>query len=144
VEVCERLSAGWRVVTANTRHFDRVPGPDVTVVETGWLTAQGSCQTRAPFTTFETQLPAGPHSILAASASTTNLYDLCGANLAMPTESPAKGGAYGRHPHDRHTAHLHRQEREATPRQDQDTGERDGRRTNRRNHSNDQGLMVQT
>jgi tRNA(fMet)-specific endonuclease VapC len=27
------LSAGWRVVTANTRHFDRVPGLDVTVVE---------------------------------------------------------------------------------------------------------------
>jgi tRNA(fMet)-specific endonuclease VapC len=26
------LSAGWRVATANTRHFDRVPGLDVTVV----------------------------------------------------------------------------------------------------------------
>ena len=27
------MSAGWRVGTANTRHFDRVPGLDVVVVD---------------------------------------------------------------------------------------------------------------
>ena len=27
------MSAGWRVATANVRHFDRVPGLDVKVVE---------------------------------------------------------------------------------------------------------------
>jgi hypothetical protein len=48
----------------------------------------------APFTTFETQLPAGPHSILAANApSPKNPYDLCGTNLAMPTEIIGQNGA---------------------------------------------------
>jgi tRNA(fMet)-specific endonuclease VapC len=27
------LSAGWRVATANTRHFDRIPGLDVIVAQ---------------------------------------------------------------------------------------------------------------
>jgi hypothetical protein len=48
----------------------------------------------APFTTFETELPAGPHSILAANApSPKNPYDLCGTNLAMPTEIIGQNGA---------------------------------------------------
>ncbi len=46
----------------------------------------------APFTTFETTLPAGPRSILAAYAPGANHYDLCSANLAMPTEITAQDG----------------------------------------------------
>ncbi len=46
----------------------------------------------APFTTFETELPAGPHSILTAYSKSTP-YDLCGANLQMPTEITGQNGA---------------------------------------------------
>jgi len=46
----------------------------------------------APFTTFETELPAGPHSILGAYVKKTP-YDLCGANLQMPTEITGQNGA---------------------------------------------------
>ena len=47
----------------------------------------------APFTTFETELPAGPHSILTANAPSKNPYDLCGTNLQMPTEITGQNGA---------------------------------------------------
>lgn len=40
----------------------------------------------APFTTFETELPAGPHSILGAYVPVSQHYSLCKANLAMGTE----------------------------------------------------------
>lgn len=40
----------------------------------------------APFTSFEAQLPAGPHSILSAYAPGTSHLDLCAARLEMPTE----------------------------------------------------------
>ena len=46
----------------------------------------------APFTTFETELPAGPHSILGAYVKKTP-YDLCGSNLQMPTEITGQNGA---------------------------------------------------
>jgi hypothetical protein len=47
----------------------------------------------APFSTFETELPAGPHSILGAYASEREPLNLCGAALAMPTEITAQDGA---------------------------------------------------
>jgi hypothetical protein len=47
----------------------------------------------APFTTFETNLPAGPHSILTAHASADEPYDLCGSKLMMPTTITAQDGA---------------------------------------------------
>ena len=49
----------------------------------------------APFTTFETELPAGPHSILAAftSSSAADPYNICGRKLEMPTEITAQNGA---------------------------------------------------
>jgi hypothetical protein len=46
----------------------------------------------APFTTFETVLPAGANSILAAYAPGANHLDVCSANLAMPTEITAQDG----------------------------------------------------
>ncbi len=47
----------------------------------------------APFTTFETVLPAGPHSVLTANVPEKEEYSLCKANLAMPTEITAQNGA---------------------------------------------------
>ena len=47
----------------------------------------------APFTTFETQLPTGPHSALSAYVSAKNPYDLCAAKLTIPTEITAQNGA---------------------------------------------------
>jgi hypothetical protein len=46
----------------------------------------------APFTTFETVLPTGPHSALTAFVPTSQKYNLCKANLAMPTEIVAQNG----------------------------------------------------
>jgi hypothetical protein len=48
----------------------------------------------APFTTFETFLPAGPHSALAAYVPASKNYSLCGSNLVMPTEITAQNGAH--------------------------------------------------
>jgi hypothetical protein len=47
----------------------------------------------APFTTFETVLPAGPESIFSPNAPGTERYNLCKAPLAMPTEITAQDGA---------------------------------------------------
>lgn len=46
----------------------------------------------APFTTFETSLPAGPHSILAINTEEAADYDLCGKDITMPTEIYAQNG----------------------------------------------------
>ncbi len=48
----------------------------------------------APFTTFETFLPTGPHSALAAYVPASKNYSLCGSNLVMPTEITAQNGAH--------------------------------------------------
>ena len=47
----------------------------------------------APFTKFETELPAGPHSALTAYVPVSKNYNLCGTNLAMPTEITGQNGA---------------------------------------------------
>ena len=47
----------------------------------------------APFTTFETVLPAGPHSALTANVAEKKHYSLCGESLAMPTTITAQDGA---------------------------------------------------
>jgi hypothetical protein len=47
----------------------------------------------APFTTFETVLPTGPHSILAVNTEEAPNYDLCGHSIAIPTELTAQDGA---------------------------------------------------
>ncbi len=46
----------------------------------------------APFTTFETELPTGPHSILAAYLPASANYNLCGTSLAIPTIITAQNG----------------------------------------------------
>jgi len=48
----------------------------------------------APFTTFETVLPAGPKSVLSGyAAGSKTPYDLCGTTLAMPTVLTGQNGA---------------------------------------------------
>jgi len=46
----------------------------------------------APFTTFETVLPAGPHSALGAFVPVKDNYSLCGQKLKMPTEITSQAG----------------------------------------------------
>ncbi|HUA73438.1 MAG TPA: hypothetical protein VL988_01635 [Solirubrobacteraceae bacterium] len=47
----------------------------------------------APFTTFETILPAGPHSVLTTNVPASANYNLCAQKLQMPTEITAQNGA---------------------------------------------------
>ncbi|HEX3909783.1 MAG TPA: hypothetical protein VHW67_03650 [Solirubrobacteraceae bacterium] len=47
----------------------------------------------APFSTFETVLPAGPHSVLTANVAQSKQFNLCGEKLTMPTEITAQNGA---------------------------------------------------
>ena len=47
----------------------------------------------APFTVFETVLPAGPHSALTANLPEKDKFDLCNTSLSMPTEIVAQNGA---------------------------------------------------
>ncbi len=47
----------------------------------------------APFTVFETALPAGPHGVLTPNVPEREEYSLCKANLQMPTEITGQNGA---------------------------------------------------
>ncbi len=47
----------------------------------------------APFTTFETVLPTGPHSALTAFVPASRHYNVCGTKLEMPTEIVGQNGA---------------------------------------------------
>ncbi len=47
----------------------------------------------APFSTFETTLPAGPHGALTANVPQSANFSLCGQKLQMPTEITAQNGA---------------------------------------------------
>jgi hypothetical protein len=47
----------------------------------------------APFTTFETELPTGPHSALTANVPENEHYSLCTTKLVIPTEIIAQNGA---------------------------------------------------
>ncbi len=47
----------------------------------------------APFTVFETVLPAGPHGVLTPNVPEREQYSLCKASLKMPTEITGQNGA---------------------------------------------------
>ena len=47
----------------------------------------------APFTVFETVLPAGPHSALTANVPEKAKFNLCNSSLSMPTEIIGQNGA---------------------------------------------------
>jgi hypothetical protein len=47
----------------------------------------------APFTTFETELPTGPHSVLSAFVPAKDGYSLCKTSLVMPTIITGQNGA---------------------------------------------------
>ena len=47
----------------------------------------------APFTVFETVLPAGPHGVLTPNVAEKKHFDLCGETLAMPTTIAGQNGA---------------------------------------------------
>jgi hypothetical protein len=47
----------------------------------------------APFTVFETVLPAGPHGVLTPNVAESRRFSLCGERLAMPTTMIAQNGA---------------------------------------------------
>ncbi|HTR89114.1 MAG TPA: hypothetical protein VMG62_03280 [Solirubrobacteraceae bacterium] len=47
----------------------------------------------APFTTFETTLPTGPHSALTVNVAESKHYSLCGEKLSMPTTLEGQNGA---------------------------------------------------
>jgi hypothetical protein len=46
----------------------------------------------APFTTFETILPAGPHGVLTANVAESKHFSLCGEKLTAPTTIVAQNG----------------------------------------------------
>jgi hypothetical protein len=47
----------------------------------------------APFTVFETVLPAGPHGVLTPNVAESKHFSLCGETLVMPTTMIAQNGA---------------------------------------------------
>jgi hypothetical protein len=47
----------------------------------------------APFTVFETVLPAGPHGVLTPNVPESKRFSLCGETLQMPTSIIAQNGA---------------------------------------------------
>jgi hypothetical protein len=47
----------------------------------------------APFTVFETVLPAGPHGVLTPNVAEAKQFSLCGESLQMPTTITAQNGA---------------------------------------------------
>ena len=51
----------------------------------------------APFTVFETVLPAGPHGVLTPNVVEAKKFSLCGENLAMPTTITGQNGVVLEH-----------------------------------------------
>ena len=63
-----------------------------TDIKKGVTTATFESVPDAPFTTFETVLPTGPHSALTANVAEKKHYNLCGTSLVMPTVITGQNG----------------------------------------------------
>ena len=64
-----------------------------TNIKKGVTTATFNNVPDAPFTSFETSFPTGPHSALTANVPESKKFDLCGERLVMPTLITAQNGA---------------------------------------------------
>jgi hypothetical protein len=64
-----------------------------TDIEKGITYSRFEATPDAPFTSFETFLPTGPHSALTAYVPASHNFNLCGTPLAMPTEITGQNGA---------------------------------------------------
>ncbi|HTZ62834.1 MAG TPA: hypothetical protein VMB51_01880 [Solirubrobacteraceae bacterium] len=64
-----------------------------TDIKKGVTTATFENVPDAPFTSFETVFPAGPHSALTANVAEKKHYDLCGDKLVMPTTINGQNGS---------------------------------------------------
>ncbi len=64
-----------------------------TDIKKGVTTATFENVPDAPFTSFETDFPAGPHSALTANVAEKKHFDLCGEKLVMPTLITGQNGA---------------------------------------------------
>jgi uncharacterized repeat protein (TIGR01451 family) len=63
-----------------------------TRIKKGVTTASFEAVPDAPFTSFETSFPTGPHSALTANVAEKKKFDLCGEKLVMPTVITAQNG----------------------------------------------------
>ena len=63
-----------------------------TKIKKGVTTATFNEVPDAPFTSFETVLPTGPHSALTANVAEKKKYSLCGKKLTMPTVITGQNG----------------------------------------------------
>jgi hypothetical protein len=64
-----------------------------TDIKKGVTTASFNAVPDAPFTSFETVFPTGPHSALTANVPEKAKYSLCGQKLSMPTMITGQNGA---------------------------------------------------
>jgi hypothetical protein len=64
-----------------------------TAIKNGITYSKFDAAPDAPFTTFETVLPQGPHSALTSNVPANAKFSLCGQTLQMPTEITAHNGA---------------------------------------------------
>jgi hypothetical protein len=63
-----------------------------TAIKKGITTSNFESVPDAPVTTFETTLPEGPHSALSSNVPVSKNFNLCGANLVMPTTITGQNG----------------------------------------------------
>jgi hypothetical protein len=63
-----------------------------TAIKSGVTYSKFEAAPDAPFTTFETILPQGPHSALTSNVPAKAKFSLCGQTLQMPTEITAHNG----------------------------------------------------